>query len=161
LALLFGNCDSDPLFLQVKEAAPPAHGPYLPPLPKAYADHGKREVMGQTSLQASSDVMLGHTIIDGRPYLVRQMKNMKASIETTDLAGKSFGFYAWACAALLARGHARSGDAAAIAGYCGGNAALDEALATWAEGYGDQTERDHERLVSAIKTGRVRAITGV
>src|SRR5271155_79909 len=72
LALLFGNCDSDPLFLQVKEAAPPAHGPYLPPLPKAYADHGKREVMGQTSLQASSDVMLGHTVIDGRPYLVRQ-----------------------------------------------------------------------------------------
>jgi uncharacterized protein (DUF2252 family) len=161
LALLFGNCDSDPLFLQVKEAAPPAHGPYLPPLPKAYADHGRREVMGQTSLQASSDVMLGHTVIDGRPYLVRQMKNMKASIETTDLTGKSFGFYAWACAALLARGHSRSGDAAAIAGYCGGNAVLDEALVTWAEDYGDQTERDHQRLVSAIKTGRVAAITEV
>jgi len=161
LALLFGNCDSDPLFLQIKEAVAPAHGPYLPPLPKVYADHGKREVMGQTSLQASSDVMLGHTTIEGRPYLVRQMKNMKASIETEALTGKSFGFYAWACAALLARGHSRSGDAAAIAGYCGGNTALDEALVVWAEDYGDQTERDHERLVGAIKSGRVRAITGV
>ena len=32
LALLFGNGDDDPLFLQVKEAVQPAHAPYLPPL---------------------------------------------------------------------------------------------------------------------------------
>jgi uncharacterized protein (DUF2252 family) len=30
LALLFGNSDDDPLFLQVKEARVPARGPYLP-----------------------------------------------------------------------------------------------------------------------------------
>ena len=161
LVLLFGNCDDDPLFLQVKEAAAPAHGPYLPPLPKAYEHQGKRVVMGQTSLQASSDVMLGATTIDGRPYFVRQMKNMKASVPIEWLTGESFDFYAWACATLLARAHARTGDAAAIAGYCGGGATLDKALVIWAEAYGDQTELDHERLVSAIKRGRVTAITGV
>jgi uncharacterized protein (DUF2252 family) len=161
LVLLFGNSDEDPLFLQVKEAAAPALSPYLPPLPKGYEHQGKRVVMGQTSLQASGDVMLGYTTIDGRPYFVRQMKNMKASIATEGLKGKSFNFYAWACAALLARAHARSGDAAAIAGYCGGSPVLDEALATWAEDYGDQTERDHERLVRAVKSGRLKAITGI
>jgi len=161
LALLFGNSDADPLFLQVKEAVAPVYAPYVPWGSKEYEDNGKRVVTGQTALQASSDVMLGHTVIDGRPYLVRQMKNMKASIETTELIGKSFGVYSRACGALLARAHARSGDAAAIAGYCGGSPVLDDALALWAEEYGNQTERDHERLVKAIKSGRVKAIMGV
>ena len=43
--VLFGNGDSDPLFLQVKEAAEPAHGPYLPQLPKEFLHNGKRVVL--------------------------------------------------------------------------------------------------------------------
>jgi uncharacterized protein (DUF2252 family) len=162
LALLFGNDDNDPLFLQVKEAAAPAHAPYLPKLPKPYCDHdGLRVVMGQRSLQAASDVMLGPTHVDGRAFFVRQMKNMKASIPVEWLSGASFNFYAFSCGALLSRAHARVGDAAAINGYCGGGAVLDKALATWAEAYGDQTEQDHARLVQAIKSGKVKAIQGV
>ncbi len=162
LALLFGNDDNDPLFLQVKEAAAPAHAPYLPPLPEPYADHeGRRVVMGQRALQASSDVMLGPTRVGGRPFFVRQMKNLKASIPVEWLTGVSFYFYAYSCGSLLARAHARVGDAAAIAGYCGGGSVLDKALASWAEAYGDQTESDHARLVQAIKSGKVKAIQGV
>lgn len=89
------------------------------------------------------------------------MKNMKASIPVEWLIRESFNFYAKACGALLARAHARAGDAAAIAGYCGKSPVLDEALAQWAEAYGDQTEQDHARLVQAIKTGKVKAIQGV
>jgi hypothetical protein len=85
--------------------------------------------------------MLGYTDIDGRHYYVRQMKNLKASIPVEWLTGASFNFYAWACGALLARAHARVGDAAHIAGYCGNSAVLDKALAEWAESYGDQTGR--------------------
>jgi uncharacterized protein (DUF2252 family) len=162
LALLFGNGDDDPLFLQIKECVSRAHAPYVPPLPEQYTEHeGRRVVVGQRALQASSDLMLGITKIDGRPYFVRQMKNMKASIPVEWLTGESFDFYVWACGTLLARAHARAGDAAAIAGYCGGNRVLDKALATWAEAYGDQTERDHEQLVKAIKSGKVKAIMGV
>jgi uncharacterized protein (DUF2252 family) len=81
LALLFGGDDNDPLFLQIKECVAPAHSPYLPPLPELFREHeGRRVVVGQRALQASSDIMLGTTRIDGRPYFVRQMKNMKASI---------------------------------------------------------------------------------
>ncbi len=159
LALLFGNSDDDPLFLQIKECVSPAHAPYVPPLPEQYVKHeGKRVVVGQRALQASSDIMLGITKIDGRPYFVRQMKNMKASIPVEWLTGESFNLYAWACGTLLARAHARAGDAAAIAGYCGGTPVLDQALATWAEAYGDQTEQDHDRLLKAIKSGKVKAI---
>ena len=157
LVLLFGNGENDPLFLQVKEAAPPAHAPYLPELPKEFLHNGKRVVFGQKGLQASNDPMLGYTDIDGRHYYVRQMKNLKASIPVEWLTGASFNFYAWACGALLARAHARVGDTARIAGYCGNSSALDKALAEWAESYGDQTEQDHATLVDSIKRGKTKA----
>ena len=101
--------------------------------------------------------MLGHTTIDGRPYYVRQMKNMKASMPVAFMTGTPFNFWAFVCGALLSRAHARSGDAARIAGYCGEGDTLDRALADFAEAYGDQTERDHSELVQAIKRGDVEA----
>jgi uncharacterized protein (DUF2252 family) len=157
LALLFGNGDHDPLFLQIKEATRPAHAPYLPAMPSRVDHEGRRVVGAQRILQSLGDPMLGHTTIDGRPYYVRQMKNMKASMPVAFMTGVPFDFWAFLCGALLARAHARSGDAARIAGYCGDGQTLDRALAEFAERYGDQTERDHAELVQAIKRGRVEA----
>jgi uncharacterized protein (DUF2252 family) len=97
LALLFGNGENDPLFLQVKESVQAAHAPYLPPIPEEFRHNGKRVVMGQRAMQASSDPMLGYTEIDGRDYMVRQMKNLKASMPVEFLTGAPFNFYAWAC----------------------------------------------------------------
>ncbi len=159
LVLLFGNGDDDPLFLQVKESVEAAHAPYLPPLPPEFRHHGKRVLTGQRAMQASSDPLLGYTSIDGRDYYVRQMKNLKASIPVEWLTGASFNFYVWACGTILARAHSRTGDPACIAGYCGNASVLDEALAEWAESYGDQTEQDHATLVGAIKRGEIRAET--
>ena len=158
LVLLLGNGDDDPLFLQVKESVMAAHAPYLPPLGKAFHHNGKRVVVGQRALQATSDPMLGHTSIDGRDYYVRQMKNLKASIPVEWLTGPAFNFYAWGCGVVLARAHARTGDPARIAGYCGKSSVLDEALVEWAELYGDQTELDHDTLRKAINQGQLRAI---
>lgn len=156
LVLLFGNSDDDPLFLQVKEAVPPAHGPFVQRIP-GFEHNGKRVVVGHRALQASSDPMLGYTEIDGRDFYVRQMKNLKASIPVEWLTGASFNFYAWLCGVILARAHARSGDPASIAGYCGNSPVLDEALAHWAESYGDQTVEDHASLTKAIRQGKVKA----
>jgi uncharacterized protein (DUF2252 family) len=161
LVLLFGNGDQDPLFLQVKESVVPAHAPYLPPIPWKAPHHGFRVVSGQRMLQAEGDPLLGYTAIDGRDYFVRQMKNMKASMPLEWLTGEPFYFWVFVCAGLLARGHSRMGDAAKIAGYCGRSEALDEALAEFAESYGDQTETDHASLVKAIKKGRVKALEGI
>jgi len=157
LVLLLGNGDDDPLFLQVKEAGVAAHAQYLPPLPREFQHAGKRVVAGQRALQASSDPMLGYTSIDGRNYYVRQMKDLKASIPVELLTGASFDFYAWCCGTILARAHSRTGDPARIAGYCGKSTVLDEALAEWAERYGDETERDHSLLVKGIRKGEIKA----
>jgi hypothetical protein len=162
LVLLFGNGDNDPLFLQVKESVIPAHAPYLPPIQwKAGEHHGSRVVASQRMLQATGDPLVGFTTIDGRDYFVRQMKNMKASMPLEWLTGVPFYFWSVVCAGLLARAHSRMGDAAKIAGYCGKSDGLGEALADFAELYGDQTEKDHASLVKAIKKGQVKAVEGV
>jgi hypothetical protein len=89
---------------------------------------------------------------------VRQMKNMKGALPMAFLSGAAFYFFVFGFGALLARAHARTGDAAVIAGYCGNSAVLDEALADWAEAYGEQTLKDHAALLKAIKSGRVKSV---
>jgi uncharacterized protein (DUF2252 family) len=160
LTLCFGSGDTDPLFLQVKEAIVPVHAAYLPPFPfrKEHEHQGGRVIGAQRLLQALGDPLLGATTIDGRPYFVRQMKNMKASMPVSLMTGEPFDFWAFTCGALLARAHARCGDAVRIAGYCGEGDTLDRALADFAEAYGNQTERDHAELAKAIKAGRVKAV---
>jgi uncharacterized protein (DUF2252 family) len=158
LVLLFGAGSEDPLFLQVKEALRPALAGQVPTLPSHLSHEGRRVVFGQRFLQASSDVLLGWTSIAGRLFYVRQMRNMKGSLPLEGLSWGAFHSYSWACGALLARAHARTGDIAKIAGYCGNSKALDRALADFAEAYGDQTERDHAALVAAIQQGRVEAV---
>jgi Uncharacterized protein conserved in bacteria (DUF2252)/DDE domain len=56
-----------------------------------------------------------------------------------------------------ARAHARSGDSIQIAGYLGGRSGFDEALASFAEAYADQSERDYHELVAAHRSGRIQA----
>ncbi|MDE8348024.1 MAG: DUF2252 domain-containing protein [Acidocella sp.] len=151
LIMLIGNGDDDGLFLQLKEAAPAALAPYLPVLPKAYKHQGQRVIYGQRLLQAAGDPLLGWTTMDERPYYVRQMRNFKGAIPTEFLYGQPFNFFAFGYGALLARAHARVGDAAVISGYCGASDTLDLAMAKWAEAYGDQTVADHARFKALIK----------
>jgi hypothetical protein len=68
--------------------------------------------------------------------------------------------YAEVCGWSLAHAHARSGDAVAIAGYLGSGDAFDRALASFAEAYADQNERDYGALQRAVVSERVMAETG-
>ncbi|HAC66083.1 MAG TPA: DUF2252 domain-containing protein [Cyanothece sp. UBA12306] len=161
LVMFFGNDDNDPLFLQVKEAASSVFEPYIPSLPPEATHNGRRVVLGQRVLQATTDVLLGWTTINQRPFYVRQMKNMKGSIPIEWLKGSAFFMYARACGTLLARAHARGGDIAKIAGYCGTSDYFEQVIADWAEAYGNQTEQDHEILVKAISHGKIQADMGI
>jgi hypothetical protein len=71
------------------------------------------------------------------------------------------GQYARICGSELARAHARSGDAIAIASYLGANDAFDRALAQFAETYADQNERDYKTLTKAVDSKAIEAETGV
>ena len=118
---------------------------------------GARVVDGQRMLQFMSDLLLGWTSFDGREYLVRQLADHKGSIEDSDLCGKGLLEYGTTCGEVLARSHARSGDAAVLAGYLGTNDRWDKALAKFAVLYADQATRDYEFFRKAIRRGTIKA----
>ena len=69
------------------------------------------------------------------------------------------GSYGGLCGWALARAHARTGDAVAIAAYLGNPDTFDGAIADFAEAYADQNERDHAAYLAAIEAGRVSTPT--
>ena len=120
-------------------------------------------VTGQRIMQAVSDSFLGWTKspATNTEYYVRQLHDMKYSIDPAALRPPGMELYAQVCAWALARAHARSGNPATIAGYLGVGEVFDDALAAFAADYADQTERDHAALVAAISSGTVAAEIGV
>jgi uncharacterized protein (DUF2252 family) len=164
IALLLGKDDQDPLFLQMKEAGASVLERLIGK--SAYSNHGQRVVVGQRLMQATSDIFLGWLRItepDGvqRDYYVRQLRDMKGSVEVETLPPDAMSVYARLCAGTLARAHARSGDRVAIAAYMGKGAVFDRAVADFSVAYADQTERDHDRLAQAVKKGQIEAVTGL
>jgi uncharacterized protein (DUF2252 family) len=150
-----GGDGDDPLFLQVKEAQASVLEPYVGSSP--YPNHGERVVQGQRLMQSASDISLGWTRTDSIDYYVRQLRDMKLSEDIETMTKKEFDLYARWCAMALARAHARSGDPAQINGYLGSGNLFEQAIASFAEAYADQTERDHAALLAAIKEGRIQA----
>jgi uncharacterized protein (DUF2252 family) len=156
--LLQGVDDDDPLFLQVKEARASVLAPYVD-LPMPISGQGQRVVVGQRLTQGSPDIFLGWGKVDGRDFYIRQLADMKgsASFAEGDREGVDrFIEYCGLCGWALALAHAKSGDPAMIAGYCGNSATLDEAIGTFALAYARQTERDHDALDKARRAGRIK-----
>jgi uncharacterized protein (DUF2252 family) len=164
IGLFVGRDNDDPLVLQFKEAQASVLEPFLGK--SQFANHGQRVVEGQRLMQAASDLMLGwiHTTgIDGveRDFYVRQLWDSKASALVDVMAAKTLAIYAELCGHTLARAHARSGDAVAIASYLGTADVFDRALASFAEAYADQNERDYEALKTAAAEGRIAVQEGL
>ncbi|MGO9751235.1 MAG: DUF2252 domain-containing protein [Solirubrobacteraceae bacterium] len=164
IMLLVGRDNDDPLFLQLKEAEASVLEPFVGK--SQYANHGQRVVEGQRLMQAASDIMLGWHRVTGvdnvkRDFYFRQLWDEKGSVIIEGMKPRELSAYADICGRTLARAHARSGDAVTISAYLGTNDALDQALADFAELYADQTELDYAVLTTAVKTGRVKAQTGL
>ncbi|MFJ7340755.1 DUF2252 domain-containing protein [Streptomyces sp. NPDC101110] len=154
----------EPLVLQVKEARASALVPHLATAgfetPES-GHEGRRVVLGQKRMQVVSDNLLGWTTVDGLPFQVRQFRNRKGSVDPAALATDQLDDYGRMTGALLARAHAHSADPRLIAGYCGKNEELDEAMAAFAVTYADRTEADHADLLAGVKAGKVAAELGV
>jgi len=164
IMLLLGRDAHDPLFLQVKEAEASVLEPFLGK--SAFSSHGQRVVEGQRLMQAASDVMLGWmraTDVEGasRHYYIRQLWDAKGSALIESMNPRAMTVYARLCGRTLAKAHARSGDAIAIASYLGRGGRFDQALAAFAETYADQNERDYAALSEAVASGRVAAQSGL
>jgi uncharacterized protein (DUF2252 family) len=153
--LLFGNGLDDPMFLQVKEELRSCYAPWLGGA-QHFSNEGRRVAQGQQRMQTVTDPFLGWTTIDGRHYLVRQLADHKAAIDPAELKGQTLLEYATVCGKVLAKAHARTGNAAALYGYCGDAAKLDKAIGKFAVAYADQTTEDYEVFLKAIKAGKIK-----
>ncbi len=157
--LLFLADSNDPLLLQAKEARASVLEPYAGQ--SKYDHHGQRIVVGQRLMQSASDMFLGWmTSEDGTHYYLRQLRDMKFSVPLEGIEAPALTRYADVCGWVLARAHAKGGDAALLSGYLGKSDAFDQALGKFALAYADQTEKDHATLVKSVKSGRLQAITG-
>ncbi|MFS0832481.1 DUF2252 domain-containing protein [Arthrobacter sp. 1P04PC] len=154
LILLRGNGE-ETLVLQAKQAQPSVLHGYLG---HARPEHeGERIVHGARLVQAETDLFLGWTTIQGRPFIVRQFRNRKGEIDATTLNRDHLDDYGRLAGALLARAHSRSIDPRLLAGYCGDGEQMDATFAKYAAGYADQTESDHRGLVKAVSEGKLAA----
>ena len=154
---LFIAADNDPLFLQVKEARASVLEPYAGK--SLHANCGERVVAGQRLMQSASDVFLGWLrTAKGHDAYVRQLRDVKVSAIIEDWDASQLREYGKLCAWALAKAHARSGDAAMIAGYMGSSATFDDAICEFAVEYADQTQRDYRAFVKAVREGRIPAI---
>ena len=164
VVLLLGRDDDDPVLLQLKEAQQSVLAPYAGET--TFKSQGRRVIEGQRLMQAASDHVLGHYQLQGwdgesHDFYVRQMWDGKASIDVARLTARGLAVYGEACGWTLARGHARSGDRIAMAGYLGVEEVFEQAIAEFASSYADTNERDHARLLQAIADGEVTAISGI
>jgi uncharacterized protein (DUF2252 family) len=165
IVLMLGRDETDPLFLQIKEAEASVLSRFVGA--SKYANQGQRVVAGQRLMQAASDIFLGwqrvEAGLDGqsRDFYVRQLRDWKFSIEIAQLRPEGLQLYAGLCGWTLARAHARSGDRIAIATYLGGSDVFDKAIAKFATAYADQNERDYQALIDAVKSGRITAEPGL
>jgi uncharacterized protein (DUF2252 family) len=160
--LLLESGNGDPLFLQVKEAGASVLERYCGAAP--YEHHGERVVRAQRLMQSASDMFLGWLTGAGeghRSFYVRQLNDVKLK-PTVELAvPHTAKLYARYCGRVLARAHCRSGDAVLLSAYMDDSSAFEDAIADFAVAYADQTERDHQALLAAVRAGRVEAQFGM
>ncbi len=157
VVLLLGRDESDPFFLQIKQAT--ASVVALAFERARSVAPGQRVVEGQRLMQATSDVFLGWHSFEKdsstRHYYVRQLYDHKAAINLEQLDEKLLVTYGRICAWVLARAHARSGRGPEIAGYLGKSEVADGALATFAATYRDRVVDDFRALQHAATEGRI------
>jgi uncharacterized protein (DUF2252 family) len=141
---------ADLIVLQAKEAQASVLEPYVGR--SLLEHHGKRVVVGQRLIQAAGDVFLGWAEgpVSGRNYYIRQLWDYKGQGDPMVMDFNSLVRYAELCAWVLARSHARTGDAVKIAGYLGASTQFDRAIAAFARDYATVNEADHAALVAAI-----------
>jgi len=157
-----GDSENDPLFFQYKEAQKSVLSPYLGE--SIYRDMGHRVVAGQRLLQGAPDIFLNYGAVQydinkSQGFYLRQLRDMKGGIGvgTGGVSLKNFPDYGKLFGWALALGHARSGDAAVIAGYCGQSSELNDALYSFAKSYAKQNQQDFEVFCKAVKSGKLKA----
>jgi len=150
-----GRDVSDALFLQAKQAQKSVLAPFFQET--HFDSEGERVVHGQSLIQGAPDLFLGYGKTAELEFYIRQLRDMKGgiSIGGDGINSKVFPDFAKLFGWALANAHARSGDPAVLAGYCGKSEALDDALVEFAIAYSKQNEEDYHTFLKAIQSGKI------
>jgi len=152
--LLLMAGEHDPLFLQFKHARPSVLEAYAGK--SRHANNGERVVHGCRMMQSASDLFLGWTEGKaGRHFYIRQLKDMKIKPMVEIFTPAVMLEYAVLCGWTLAHAHARSGEPTKISGYLGKSDVFDQSIADFAIAYADQSEKDHNTLLKAVREGKL------
>nr|WP_283772244.1 DUF2252 domain-containing protein [Acinetobacter sp. ANC5681] len=149
---LFQDADREPLILQMKEASPSILSPLFPEKVK---HEGERVVHGQQLMQAASDIFLGYSTL-GQHFHVRQLRDMKISVDLTDMDDEYFHEYAESCGLALAHAHAKAGNADVLMGYLGEGNTMVEVLQEYATQYVARNLNDYQHFMNEIADGKIQ-----
>ena len=150
---------NDCIVLQIKEATPSVFESLAGSTWNG--NQGQRTVVGQRLIQGFTDIFLGWGSDGERDFYVRQLRDMKGQLGAESSSVGELELYAGLCGWTLARAHARSGNAALIAGYLGKSDVFDQALSDFAASYSDQVEQDFDAFKAAVDSGRIPVERGV
>lgn len=151
IVMLMHSGDKEPLILQIKQAQQSVLEPYTGA--SKFTEAGERVVVGQRVMQATGDPFLGWTHTTGADpldFYIRQLRDMKGSIETVGLTPEALTIYANICGAVLARAHARGGSASLITGYLGDEETFEEAVADFGVSYSALNDHDYGALKATM-----------
>lgn len=152
--MLLMNDNNEPLFLQVKEASVSVLEHFTGRSEFQHA--GERVVHGQRIIQAASDIFLGWaTGPKGRFYYLRQLRDKKLTPNIDGFDKHLLAEYARLCGNILARAHCKTGLGPLICGYIGKCGIFTDAISKFATAYADQTEKDYDEFMKAIRAGKL------
>ncbi|RKR10079.1 uncharacterized protein (DUF2252 family) [Flavobacterium sp. 90] len=158
---LLMSATGEPIFLQFKEARQSVLEPNVK-IKGKYSHQGERIVMGQKLMQSASDMFLGWTNDDhGKFFYIRQLRDAKVKPVLEIMKAKNMADYAKACGWALARAHARTGDPSVLSGYIGKSNEFANAISRFSISYANQNDSDYNRMLEAIKEGRLPISTEV
>lgn len=149
---LFQDADREPLILQMKEANPSI----LSPLFLGKVKHeGERVIHGQQLMQAASDIFLGFSTLE-KHFHVRQLRDMKISVDLADMDDDYFYEYAESCGLALAHAHAKAGNADVLMGYLGEGSTIVEVLQQYATQYAERNLKDYQQFMDAVADAKIQ-----
>ncbi|WP_264535796.1 DUF2252 domain-containing protein [Flavobacterium sp. N1736] len=152
---LLMSATGEPIFLQFKEARQSVLESNLK-IKNKYKHEGERIVMGQKLMQSASDMFLGWTNDDQNKFFyIRQLRDAKVKPVLEIMKARNMADYAKACGWALARAHARTGDPSLLSGYLGNSDEFANAIAKFSISYADQNDKDYNKMLQAIKEGRL------
>ena len=166
IVLMLGRDESDPLFLQVKEAEASVLSRFVGA--SKYANQGQRVVAGQRLMQATSDIFLGWQRIEAGPGRAAQglLRPAAAGLEVLRRDRDSCARRGCRCTRRCAAGPwpGRTpvpGTASPSPPTWVARTFSTGPSRRFAAAYADQNERDYQALVDAVKSGRITAEQGL